>query len=123
MLGMECSQALPARILAERKTPASRQVSSTDLCTLRTAFQSLLVARIIPQGADAKIAENWRSWPIAMIPIAIIGLTLCARLWNARPQKARHIEHQRRSRIIQRLRAKEPQNQGLTRRRSAPGRS
>lgn len=53
-----------------------------------TALQSLLVGMIIPEGAAAKVAENWRSWPIAMVPVAIIGLVLCTRVWNARPQKA-----------------------------------
>ncbi len=53
-----------------------------------TALQSLLVGMIIPEGPAAKVAENWRSWPVAMVPVAIIGLVLCTRVWNAKPQKA-----------------------------------
>jgi OPA family glycerol-3-phosphate transporter-like MFS transporter len=29
---------------------------------------------------------NWSWWPIAMIPLAAIGLVLCLRVWNARPK-------------------------------------
>lgn len=29
---------------------------------------------------------NWTAWPLAMIPMALIGLALSLRLWNARPQ-------------------------------------
>ncbi|MBL8957730.1 MAG: MFS transporter, partial [Myxococcaceae bacterium] len=53
-----------------------------------TGVQSLLVSFIIPTGAAEKVAENWRSWPIAMVPVAVIGLALCTRVWNARPTKA-----------------------------------
>jgi OPA family glycerol-3-phosphate transporter-like MFS transporter len=30
----------------------------------------------------AKLVSNWQSWPIAMIPVAAIGLALCARMWS-----------------------------------------
>ncbi len=53
-----------------------------------TAVQSLLVGMIIPEGPAAKVAENWRSWPIAMVPIAVLGLVLCTRVWHATPQKS-----------------------------------
>ena len=29
---------------------------------------------------------NWQAWPMAMIPIAALGLFLAARLWNAKPK-------------------------------------
>jgi len=29
---------------------------------------------------------NWKVWPIAMIPVALIGLVLATRVWNATPQ-------------------------------------
>src|SRR6185436_16027602 len=35
-----------------------------------TAVQSLLVSVIIPTDAAAKVAANWRSWPVAMLPVA-----------------------------------------------------
>ncbi len=51
---------------------------------LGTGLQSLLLGQLLPKGADAKIADNWSIWPQAMIPVAIIGLVLCTRVWNAR---------------------------------------
>ena len=30
--------------------------------------------------------ENWVSWPISMIPMAVIGTLLALRLWNAKPK-------------------------------------
>jgi OPA family glycerol-3-phosphate transporter-like MFS transporter len=35
----------------------------------------------------AKLASNWQAWPIAMIPVAAIGLALALRIWNARVAK------------------------------------
>ncbi|MCP4292753.1 MAG: MFS transporter [bacterium] len=29
---------------------------------------------------------NWKAWPLAMIPLAAIGLILATRLWNAKPK-------------------------------------
>ena len=29
---------------------------------------------------------NWWTWPVAMIPMALIGFALAARIWNARPK-------------------------------------
>jgi OPA family glycerol-3-phosphate transporter-like MFS transporter len=34
--------------------------------------------------AAAKDIANWQAWPIAMVPVAAIGLWLSIRLWNAR---------------------------------------
>ena len=31
----------------------------------------------------AKVVSNWQAWPVAMIPVAAIGLGLSMRLWNA----------------------------------------
>jgi MFS transporter, OPA family, glycerol-3-phosphate transporter len=33
--------------------------------------------------AAAKVVSSWQAWPIAMIPVAAIGLVLSMRLWNA----------------------------------------
>ncbi len=52
---------------------------------LGTGLQSLLVGFLIPTGVEAKTAANWINWPSVMIPVAIIGLLLCTRVWNARP--------------------------------------
>ena len=39
---------------------------------------------LVPNPAAAKI-DNWHVWPYAMIPVAVIGLVLAMRIWNARP--------------------------------------
>jgi OPA family glycerol-3-phosphate transporter-like MFS transporter len=30
--------------------------------------------------------QNWKVWPITMIPVALVGLLLATRVWNARPK-------------------------------------
>jgi OPA family glycerol-3-phosphate transporter-like MFS transporter len=45
----------------------------------------LIVGKVLPTGDAAKIAANWINWPMAMVPVAIVGLLLCTRMWNARP--------------------------------------
>jgi OPA family glycerol-3-phosphate transporter-like MFS transporter len=52
---------------------------------LGTGTQAFLYGRLLPTGDAAKLAENWRVWPIAMVPVALVGLLLCTRVWNARP--------------------------------------
>ena len=37
-----------------------------------------------PKAADV---DNWRVWPYAMIPIALIGFLLTLRIWNAKPTR------------------------------------
>jgi OPA family glycerol-3-phosphate transporter-like MFS transporter len=52
---------------------------------LGTGTQALLYGRILPSGDAAKDAANWMSWPLAMVPVAVVGLALCGTIWNARP--------------------------------------
>lgn len=52
---------------------------------LGTATQSFLYARILPSGDAAKDPAAWAPWPIAMVPVALVGLLLATRVWNARP--------------------------------------
>jgi len=52
---------------------------------LGTGAQSLYYGFTLPNGDAAKDPANWHAWPIAMIPVALIGLLLALRLWNARP--------------------------------------
>lgn len=54
---------------------------------LGTATQSFLYGVILPSGGAEKAPESWAPWPLAMLPVAVIGLVLATRLWNARPQK------------------------------------
>jgi len=36
---------------------------------------------------EASTADNWRVWPLAMIPVALIGFVLALRIWNAKPKR------------------------------------
>ncbi|MFH1430802.1 MAG: MFS transporter [Candidatus Uhrbacteria bacterium] len=50
-----------------------------------SSLQGFLYARTLPKSADAVGASdiaNWQSWPIAMIPIALIGLVLAILIWS-----------------------------------------
>ena len=29
---------------------------------------------------------NWIAWPLAMVPVALLGMILASRVWNAKPQ-------------------------------------
>ena len=63
------------------------------LVYLGTAVQSLLLGKILPTGDAGKDPSNWTPWPVAMLPVAIIGFLLCLRLWNARPNAGRAAAH------------------------------
>jgi len=62
---------------------------------LGTAVMSFTYAFVLPKeeldaagniiGAATDPA-NWKAWPIAMIPFAILGFVLALRLWNAKPK-------------------------------------
>jgi OPA family glycerol-3-phosphate transporter-like MFS transporter len=52
-----------------------------------TAAQAILYANILPAGGpEAADVSNWTGWPIAMIPVAVVGLVLASRVWNAKPK-------------------------------------
>ncbi|MFN2371976.1 MAG: MFS transporter [Candidatus Krumholzibacteriia bacterium] len=62
---------------------------------LGTGIMSLTYALVLPQveldGAGNLVGAatnpaNWRAWPVAMIPVAAVGLILALRLWNAKPK-------------------------------------
>jgi OPA family glycerol-3-phosphate transporter-like MFS transporter len=52
-----------------------------------TAVMSFTYGAILPSGSEgaAEIA-NWRPWPLAMIPVAVLGFVLATRVWNAKPK-------------------------------------
>jgi MFS transporter, OPA family, glycerol-3-phosphate transporter len=54
-----------------------------------TAVMSFTYGAILPDDTHAADIDAWLPWPIAMIPVAIIGFVLARRLWNARPQASR----------------------------------
>jgi OPA family glycerol-3-phosphate transporter-like MFS transporter len=53
---------------------------------LGTAAQSVYFGAVLPNGDAAKDPANWQAWPVAMIPMALIGFVLALRLWNAHPR-------------------------------------
>ena len=53
---------------------------------LGTGFMSLVYLFTLPKaGADAS-PSAWIAWPVAMVPMAIIGLVLTMRIWHAMPK-------------------------------------
>ncbi len=59
---------------------------------LGTGTQALLYSRMLPKDEAAKNPANWLIWPAAMVPVALVGLVLCSRIWNARPQARKAIQ-------------------------------
>jgi MFS transporter, OPA family, glycerol-3-phosphate transporter len=62
---------------------------------LGTAVQSILYGGkegwftgLLPAKEAAKDPANWKKWPIAMLPVAVIGFILATRVWNAKPKSA-----------------------------------
>ncbi len=62
---------------------------------LGTAVMSVTYAFVLPEEQFDKAGKlvgpatdpaNWSAWPIAMIPLAVIGLLLATRVWNAKPK-------------------------------------
>jgi OPA family glycerol-3-phosphate transporter-like MFS transporter len=54
---------------------------------LGTGFMALLYSFILPSVSCDRIAvENWIAWPIAMIPMALIGFILALKIWDAKPK-------------------------------------
>ena len=56
---------------------------------LGTGLQSIIIGYITPTGEAAKNPDNWFWWPVVLVPFAVAGLLLSARIWNALPKRAR----------------------------------
>ncbi|MFZ5480367.1 MAG: MFS transporter [Myxococcota bacterium] len=54
---------------------------------LGTATQAWVLKKVLPDGASAGDPANWWTWPAAILPVALIGLALSARVWNATAHK------------------------------------
>lgn len=54
---------------------------------LGTAAQAFVLKSVLPDGEAAAVASNWWTWPAAMLPVAVLGILLSARVWNATAQK------------------------------------
>lgn len=57
---------------------------------LGTAVVALVMGAILPKDGTPEYADTarWSVWPIAMIPVALLGLLLALRLWNARARES-----------------------------------
>jgi len=55
---------------------------------LGVAAQAFVLKSVLPDGDAAKDPANWWTWAPAMAPVAVIGLLLSLRVWNARAQRA-----------------------------------
>ncbi len=65
---------------------------------LGTAVMSFTYAIVLPKEqldaaghivGEATNPANWRAWPLAMVPMAALGLILAIRVWNATPKAAK----------------------------------
>jgi len=54
-----------------------------------TAVMSFTYGAILPTKDAAKDASNWIGWPVAMVPMAVIGFLLARKVWHAKPQPKR----------------------------------
>ncbi|MCW5838262.1 MAG: MFS transporter, partial [Labilithrix sp.] len=62
-------------------------VGIIDGCVyLGTAVEALVLGRVLPSKELQGDAQNWWTWPAVMVPAAVVGLALSARVWNARPK-------------------------------------
>jgi OPA family glycerol-3-phosphate transporter-like MFS transporter len=50
---------------------------------LGTAGQGIVYGHLLPHGPAAKDVDNWYAWPVAMIPVAVIGLSLALSVYKA----------------------------------------
>ena len=56
-----------------------------------TAFMAMVYGFILPDDTDKVAAanpENWIGWPVAMVPMSLIGALLALKVWNARPKNS-----------------------------------
>jgi OPA family glycerol-3-phosphate transporter-like MFS transporter len=58
---------------------------------LGTAVMSFTYGALLPdpEGGTGSSVGDWIAWPVAMIPVAAIGLMFALRVWNATPQKGK----------------------------------
>ncbi len=52
-----------------------------------TAVMALTYGQILPESGDPVAAnvDSWIAWPVTMVPVALVGLLLARRVWNAKP--------------------------------------
>lgn len=58
------------------------------LVYLGSGLQAVVYGALLPRGDAAKLVDNWHVWPLVMLPVALVGLLLATRMWNAAPKGA-----------------------------------
>jgi OPA family glycerol-3-phosphate transporter-like MFS transporter len=53
---------------------------------LGVAFQSFVIGRITPTGAAKAEPGEWNLWPLFLVPLALLGMVMALRIWNAKPK-------------------------------------
>jgi OPA family glycerol-3-phosphate transporter-like MFS transporter len=53
---------------------------------LGVAFQSFVIGRITPTGAAKAEPGEWNLWPLFLVPLALLGMIMALRIWNAKPK-------------------------------------
>jgi OPA family glycerol-3-phosphate transporter-like MFS transporter len=48
--------------------------------------QSILLGFVLPTGEEQTDPANWRIWLLVILPVAVMGLLLSLRIWNAKPR-------------------------------------
>jgi OPA family glycerol-3-phosphate transporter-like MFS transporter len=57
---------------------------------LGVAFQAFVIGRITPTGAAKADPGEWNRWPLFLVPLAVLGLVMALRIWNAKPRVRSH---------------------------------
>jgi len=62
-------------------------VGVIDGCVyLGSTVGSYVLSRVLPAKPASHDAAAWWTWPVAILPVAILGFLLALRLWNAKPK-------------------------------------
>jgi OPA family glycerol-3-phosphate transporter-like MFS transporter len=48
--------------------------------------QSIILGFVLPTGEEQTDPANWRIWLLVILPVAVMGLLLSLRIWNAKPR-------------------------------------
>ena len=49
-------------------------------------LQSIILGFVLPTGEEQTDPANWRIWLLVILPVAVMGLLLSLRIWNAKPR-------------------------------------
>lgn len=69
-------------------------VGVIDGCVyLGSTLGSYVLGKVLPEKPASHDAGAWWSWPVSILPVAIVGFLLALRLWNAKPKGASTAAH------------------------------